>query len=839
MSTNAVHSGGGPEFFDVGQQQRTTGTADTRKTEMKPSVSGGGSSKVQDVLNKLAEQSTSTANLRMDAIDYLKHNGDAGVYQAVTEDASFVLVKFNDGSVFSSKLEGTLKGTVARLTDLHFQQTTYMDPNFAAKQKDAPIPASAQKRIDSAVEAAGGKVFRTVDTTQSSATLDAHSAAGKADKPSRGFWATVWSYITTAATETATFFDGVGTQMAAYLSDALSKVDVSSGSKKTDQATQPDKTPLVLKQPGKTPVEMTRGEPLDTLETSTRTRLTSDNNGGSDFSRELGGQPRIDFRAQDYKGRMNQLQKGMTGALAVLGAKSDGPTTDYYIKRSISTTLPHISDLDALDDSTEYEMLSDNEGNKVVFTGAEIKRMAKSATAWSLGGRGKPFTDPGLAKGLTKDNLLPMMRAVTWSEVPRPMADQSGNIIPREAGDKSPAHFICNVSAPDLTLPEIASVYTSESGAVDVGKIKEEFINNAVNEFVDQCLESGVQQLTIPAVGLGAFRGRLTPDQQKEYAQAIMEAAAKRIAEKDTGGQIQVVAFSGAEFSGVDQSFVDQLKVPDHLSLVLTNNETTSCEIAAGKAGLRSATLNAGDQNKLPGCHAFDSAKKVLDGGDPYITHVAQDEAQQLKNPFFALFQSPVFNSYFRDQLQLESVVDLKLCREKIAARGLDQNNWSPLSVYNDDELLGEMVKWAEDARPSLGVEKGSLDPIHYLGDVKELEKIDSGSSAEFSDSFDRIYDKYLKASDGSFDLASSLEELEDSYLLNVGGGVPARAKELFEVPKSERDDKWRKDVLNFLKGPVLDNVDGINRDSTFDSFQRHGNLSPVLMFTDAVSSKR
>lgn len=647
MATNGVQMGRVPEFHGMGHTDRDSGTSEMRHTEMKASVSGGGTTEITDVLDQLAKTSESDSQLKGDVKDFLLQRGGSGTYTVKGEESTFVFVKFDDGSVFEKKLEGTLQDAQDSLRTAHESA----GPGIAQKQREAGTPTRVQARIENAVRNASSEKSPE-SAVQGVKTADLASSSSNASKPSQSFWAMMWGKVSAAASETKAFFSGVETRAAAVLSGALSQVNSKREKAKPNQDVANLPIPLGCSTPGKTPVSLLRHGPFETLHTTTTTRVTTSNDSGTRFAQALEGQPRINFREASYKGRMYQLQNGLTGAMAALGAKSDGPITDYHVKRGMPTTLPHISNLDSLDDTQEYVLLSDDAGNKAVFSGAEIKQMAKTATAWSVGERGQTFTDPGLSTGLTKDNLIPMMKAVTWSEVPRPMADQNGNVIPRNAGVPAPAHFICNVSAPDLTLPDIISAYTGDDGKIDVSKIKSEFIDHAVCEFVDQCLESGVEQITIPAVGLGAFGFHLQPEQKTQYAQAIMEAAVNRIRDRDTNGQIQVIAFSGSEFGVVDKNFIDSMNVSDHLSLVLTNNETTSCEIAAGNAGLVSATLNAGDQNKLPGCHAFDGVKKVLDGGTPYINHVAQDEAQQLKNPLFAILQSPVFNSYFREQLQ-------------------------------------------------------------------------------------------------------------------------------------------------------------------------------------------
>lgn len=240
MSTPEIHATGGPEFHNFDPQKSVTDTKDSRKSEMKVSVRGGGTPEIAGILNKLAETSATDNQLKGDVKDFLLQRGGAGTYIVKGEESTFVFKKFNDGSVFGQTLSSSLEEAEESLSSAH----NLAGQDIAQKQKEVTIPTRVQARIDGAVKAAGGKTTQTVAPSQPSETLKASSASENANKPSRGLWATVWSLITTAANETVTFFEGIETLVAAHLSEAFSEVHASKGETQTDQATQPEKTPV-------------------------------------------------------------------------------------------------------------------------------------------------------------------------------------------------------------------------------------------------------------------------------------------------------------------------------------------------------------------------------------------------------------------------------------------------------------------------------------------------------------------------------------------------------------------------------------------------------------------
>ncbi len=368
---------------------------------------------------------------------------------------------------------------------------------------------------------------------------------------------------------------------------------------------------------------------------------TKSNNDSNPFIATLGGRKPLATFMKSADPVIQNLASSAAKFMTSLGATS-GNTKPFGLKTSAGKVNLPVIDLKQLKDDQSYAVMTDGK-TTVSLTGKEIKEMAQSAKAWTAGKRSKTFKDPGLATGLVtsieqnkgkKSNTREMMQVMTFSQAPRPMVDVQGNIVPRKADD--PGHFVCNASAPDLTDPEIKKMFL-KGDALDIKKIKAEFLEPMINDYVSECIDNGVEQITLSAIGLGAFGAKLSTEQKKEYAQTIVELTAKAI-EKNRKSEITHVVFSGEQFKEVELP-------KSSVSFIQTDNEVTNCELAAGDAGMRSAALYAGDQNKLPGCLAVQGVvKKINDSEEPFKAHVAQDEASFLRNPILAFLQSGFYN---------------------------------------------------------------------------------------------------------------------------------------------------------------------------------------------------
>ncbi len=341
--------------------------------------------------------------------------------------------------------------------------------------------------------------------------------------------------------------------------------------------------------------------------------------------------------------QIQNLGNCFVGLLQNLGAKKDD-VEKFIVAGNASFKLPHIKDLNELKDDEHVVVATDGK-TSVTYTGKEIKEMAESARAWTAGQRNGTFSDPGLSTGLTEKNKLAMAKVMTFSRCPRASFDVQGNIIPRIPGEAG--HFVCNASAPDLQDAAILSAM-STNDQVDVNKIKTEFLEPILNDYIDECVKNGVEVINVGAIGLGVFSAQLKePGMKEQYAQNIVDAVTARLLKHPD--YKPTVVFAGQEFETVNLTHCKDA--------IQTNNELANCELAAGAAGKVSASLNAGDQNKLPGYHAWKNVNNML--GDKEQGHIAgvfagnlkQDEMKLLRSPFFGIFQSPIFNPYLRDQL--------------------------------------------------------------------------------------------------------------------------------------------------------------------------------------------
>lgn len=349
---------------------------------------------------------------------------------------------------------------------------------------------------------------------------------------------------------------------------------------------------------------------------------------------------------------IQELAKGMCGVLKLFGAKSGrgesftaakGPATGE-IKFKIPTL-----DFQNIDPAKTYTLCRDDQKRQVAYSGEEILRWKESAFIRRCpdtnvqGGEGRDIRELA-AKGLTdSDAKKALMSSYTYSDVPPPVARDDGTLIPRQSGDRGPSHGICNLSAPDLTDPEIKALF-SQNGKLDMDKV-EGFLRPLLKDVLQQKEIHGKQVLIVPAIGLGAFAvGGMTVDEKKQYAKLIIDIVAEQL--KENPGSIKVVQFTGGEFEMLGSELKEALKAfPDGIAAIHSNNDPISCQTAANASGLSSVMLGAGDQNKLPGFHVWQRMDEMLAGNEVSMTgNVLLDELYQLRNPLFGVFQSAAIN---------------------------------------------------------------------------------------------------------------------------------------------------------------------------------------------------